>query len=234
MPRDRGIRVVMDDTLPAMLAHSVVFGALEADERQQLAARGHRRRIASETSICRAGDPGDSMMIVLKGSVRVSLTTPAGRDIILGDLSEGDIFGEIALLDGRPRSADITALTNCELMVFDRGEILPLLTGNAAFSIRLIQLLCARLRLADERMTDIGFLGLRSRLAKLLVQRTGPQSGGRPPRLSLSQGEIADMIGGARENVNRQLREWHARGIVDMKAGWILVVDRAALDAMAR
>ena len=160
------------------------------------------------------------------------MPTRQGKDLILADLNKGEVFGEVALLDGQPRSAAAQALTNCNLLVLRRGDVLPFLRLHAEACLALVELLCGRLRRADERMTDIGLSQLPVRLAKTLLNRT-VADGQASRRLSNSQGELGDMVGASRESVNRTLRRWHEQGLVELKDGWITVLSRDALNALA-
>ncbi|MGA8952717.1 MAG: Crp/Fnr family transcriptional regulator [Xanthobacteraceae bacterium] len=160
-------------------------------------------------------------MAVIVGTVRISLPTARGKEIILADLRSGELFGEIALLDGRPRSANATAHTNCELVVLERRDVIPFLERNPAASLKLMEMLCARIRRSDERMADIAFFNLPVRLAKTLLSYQ-PQGRG-VIKLSLSQSELAEMSGGTREKVNRCLRDWHRQGILELKDRWTII-----------
>ena len=184
------------------------------------------RTFSAGDSICRNGDHGDSMMAVVVGTVRVSLPTVRGKEIILADLRPGEIFGEIALLDGRPRSANAMALTNCQLMVLARRDVLPFLKTNPAACMKLMEILCARIRRSDERMADIAFYNLPVRLAKILLSYQ-PQ-GRSATKLSLSQSELAEMTGGSREKVNRCLRDWQRQGILELKNRWTIILKPAS------
>jgi CRP-like cAMP-binding protein len=172
------------------------------------------------------------MMAVIVGTVRISLPAIKGREIILADLQTGDLFGEIALLDGKMRSADATAHTKCELMVLHRRDLFPFLERNPAACIKLMEMLCARIRRSDERMADIAFLNLQARLAKTLLNY--PTNSAGSIRLSLSQSELAAMAGGARENVNRCLRDWQRRGILELKNRWTIIRQPEALRKLAK
>jgi CRP-like cAMP-binding protein len=211
------------------LRKCAIFGELDASALSALADRAHHRRFQAGNQIFRFGDPGQSMMIVMTGTVRVSRPTSKGKEIILGDLGPGEVIGEIAVLDGKERSADASALTNVEALLLDRREILPFLEAHPRLCMKMLSLLCARLRLADERMADVGFFDLSIRLAKTLLRRAPTAE--RSPRFKLpfSQGELAEMIGGTRESVNRQLQEWKKEGVLKLDRGWIIVVDREAL-----
>jgi CRP/FNR family transcriptional regulator, cyclic AMP receptor protein len=210
-----------------LLEKSTLFGALDEKARREVAAYGKPRSYAAGEPICRLDDHGDSMMAIVVGTVRIWLPAVKGREIILADLPAGELFGEIALLDGKPRSANATALTNCELMVLQRRDVMPFLDRNPSVCIKLMEILCARIRRSDERMSDIAFFDLPARVAKTLLRY--PASGPGPVRISLSQGELAAMVGGTRENVNRCLREWQRRGILELKDRWTIIRKPEAL-----
>jgi CRP-like cAMP-binding protein len=207
--------------LPGQLERSVLFSSLDEKARRDIAAFAKPRSFSTGEPICRLGDRGDSMMAVVVGTVRISLPTTRGKEVILADLRAGELFGEIAVLDGKPRSADATALTNCELMVLERRDLLPFLERNPGTCMKLMEMVCARLRHSDERMADITFLNLPVRLAKTLLNYEPEVRVG--TKLSLSQSELAEMAGGTREKVNRCLREWQRRGIIELKNRWTII-----------
>jgi CRP/FNR family transcriptional regulator, cyclic AMP receptor protein len=213
-----------------LLEKCLFFKALDERERRDLAGHVIARSFAVDEPICHVGDPGYSMMGVAVGIVRISLPTPKGRDIILADLTAGELFGEIALLDGKPRSANVTALTKCELLVLERRDVLPFLERSPTACLNLMQLLCARIRRSDERMAEIAFFDIPARLARALM-RNAPHGRG-PPKLSLSQRELAEMCGATRENVNRCLREWQRSGILELKDRWTIILKPEALQAL--
>lgn len=176
------------------------------------------------------------MMAVSEGSVRIGVHTPAGRQVVLTEIPKGGVFGEIALLDGGERSADAVAVTNCKLVVLERSRFLPLLKRDVGLSIRLIEALCGQVRRSDERMLELAFLDLPSRLAKAVLRGSEREVAGRvevSAKLSISQGELANMIGASRENVNRCLRRWQDADLIELKDGWLVIVDRAGLVELA-
>jgi len=213
-----------------LLDECILFKALNERERCDLAARAQSRIVGPNEPIFHVGEPGTSMMGVIAGTVRISLPTSNGKEVILADLPAGALFGEIALLDGKPRSASAAALTKCELLVLERRDFLPFLERSPTARLNLMQLLCGRIRRSDERLAEIAFFNLPARLAKALL-RYPAQEGG-PPKLSLSQRELADMTGGTRENVNRCLREWQRRGILELKNRWTIILKPEALQAI--
>jgi CRP-like cAMP-binding protein len=214
-----------------LLEKCALFRALDEPARRELVALAHRRGVDAGDAIFHLGAPGHSMVAVLVGTVRVSMPAHKGKEIILADLPAGELLGEIALLDGRERSANARALTKCELLVLERRDVMPFLERNPKACLQLMALLCARIRRSDERMSDIAFFDLPARLAKTLLHYPAP--GHDPPRLSLSQSELADMAGGTRENVNRCLRDWQRRGILGLKEGWTIILKPDALRAIA-
>ena len=211
-----------------VLEQSPLFAQMDENSRHELISLAMPRSFGAGEPVCRVGDPGGSMMAVLAGTVRISMPTVKGKEVILADLRPGQLFGEIALLDGKPRSANATALTKCDLLVLERRNVIPFLERNPAACLQLMELLCARIRRSDERMADLAFFELPSRLAKVLLRYASEKTGAEV-RLSLSQTELAEMVGATRENVNRCLRDWHRRGIVKLKGGWTIILDTEQL-----
>jgi CRP/FNR family cyclic AMP-dependent transcriptional regulator len=176
------------------------------------------------------------MMAVVTGTVRIVAPSPQGKEIVLGELKAGEVFGEIALLDGGERSADAVALTNCELVALERRDLMAALQRNPEACLRLLEVVCKRLRETDERITEIAFFELPVRLAKVLLRTTVHAAGSARaanPKVALSQRELGNMIGGTRESVNRCLRGWQRRGIIRLAKGWIILENPAALTEIA-
>jgi CRP/FNR family transcriptional regulator, cyclic AMP receptor protein len=209
-----------------MLRRCALFAGIEESSIKLLASHAHRRRHPAGEVIFRIGSPGQSMMAVLAGTVRISAPSPDGKDIVLADVGAGEVFGEIALLDGKDRSADAMALTNCDLLVLERRDMMAFLERHPAVYGSLLVVLCDRLRRADQLIGEIAFLDLPTRLAKALLRVAG---GTAQAKLALSQRELGTMIGGTRESVNRCLREWHRRGLIQLEEGWIIIRDAPAL-----
>ncbi|MGV8838950.1 MAG: Crp/Fnr family transcriptional regulator [Bauldia sp.] len=216
-----------------LLKSSVLFRDLDEAGLRELAAHAAWRRYAAGQAIFHMGDPGESLMGIATGTVRITRTTAQGDEIILADFVPGDVFGEIALLDGQGRSANATAIANCTLLVLSRGDLLVFLGTRPKLAVSIIRLLCGKLRTADDRSADLVFLSLGGRLAKAVLARAVGSPAFPGGRISLSQSELATMIGATRPNVNRQLKAWEREGIVAMNRGWITVVDREALKAEA-
>ncbi|MEO7221167.1 MAG: Crp/Fnr family transcriptional regulator [Devosia sp.] len=221
----------MDSTIDnaALLAKCALFQPLPEAERGLIAAKAHRRRYARGDVIFRIGDVGDSLMVVVSGRIRITLPDASGRDIILTDLVSGDVFGEIAMLDGEGRSADATSLAVSEVLVLERSHMLTFLAARPELCLKLLVLLSARLRKADERMADLAAIEVEVRLAKTLLKWL--QGGANP--VTLTQSELADTVVASREAVNRQLAAWQRRGVVAIRDGHIHIAQPKALADIA-
>jgi CRP-like cAMP-binding protein len=206
------------------LRGSFLFPLLGPDERDRFIAAARPRSWRAGASIFVMDDPGSSMMLVRSGTVRIGYPTPEGRSFILAELEAGAVFGEIALLDGGRRSADATAATDCELLVFERRDFLPLLERNWQLTEAVLRVVCERLRQADAHIADLAFSDLPGRLAKLLLARARPADAGRAA-VTATQGALADMVGSSREAVNRCLRKWQQAGLVTIADGRIMLTD---------
>lgn len=216
---------------PAAADQDLFYQTFGSDDRAFLAARVHRRRYQAGSMIFRAGDPGDSLLGVLQGTVRISLPTRGGKDLIFADLPSGEIFGEIGLLDDRGRSADASALTNVELAVLGRADAFEFFERRPEAYRKLIALVAKRLRSADERTSDLAFSGLEVRLAKIVLRRTEAAQG--VAKLSITQGDLAKLALCSREALNRQLSDWRERGLVQLQDGWIVLRAVAAIRSIA-
>jgi CRP-like cAMP-binding protein len=181
-------------------------------------------------TICSKGDPGNSLFAVISGTVKISVSSPDGRNAILNLIGPGDIMGEIAVLDGQARSADVIANTNCELYVIDRRDFLPFVRSQPALAMKFIEILCARLRWTSDQVEQVILQDLPGRLAATLlglIEKRNIDPEGRT--IAVTQQEISEMVGMTRESINKQLRVWAARSWVRLEHGAIVVLDADAL-----
>jgi len=214
-----------------------LFRGLDPAHRHALVARAKIQRFNSGQTIFLMGSPGDSMMAVLSGKVRISMSSAQGKEIVLAILQEEEVFGEIAMLDGKERTADAKTVTDCVLAVLERRDVLTFLEKNPGACLRLIEVFCQRMRLTDELVAEVAMLQLPARLAKaflrIMESKLEPRSRERVSTIQVSQRELGNLIGAARENVNKCLREWQRSGIVQVKDAGITVLNRAALKKVA-
>jgi CRP/FNR family cyclic AMP-dependent transcriptional regulator len=219
------------------LGECVLFHGLTVEQRTALVARAPTRTFAPGQIIFLMGAPGDTMMAVLSGSVRISVPTPDGKEIVLAILERGDVFGEIALLDGKERTAEATAMTACSVAILNRREVLSFLDRHPGAWLKIVQVLCGRLRNTDQHIAELALLKLPARLAKALLRLANAQSraanGGAGLHVRLSQHQIANVCGTTRESINKCLRAWQRRGLVEIGKNLITVADRTALEELA-
>jgi CRP/FNR family transcriptional regulator, cyclic AMP receptor protein len=210
-----------------------VFGALAPAQIKQLGSLARARRIVSGTTLFVKGDRGTALFAVVSGTVKITVPSIDGREATFNLLQAGEIFGEIALLDGQPRSADAIAVTDCELMVIERRDFLGFVRGEPKVAMKLIELLCARLRLAGAREEEVVFLNLSARLARLLLRLLAVNAAAADKnRLSITQQRISEVLGATRESVNKHLQIWARRRVIALKRGTILVLAPWALAAL--
>lgn len=219
-----------------LLERHFLLGKLNRKGLDSLLAHARVEHYPTGREIFAKGSPGRSMMAVLRGAVKISSPSIAGKEVVLNIIAPGEIFGEIAVLDGEERTADATAMDDCELLVIDRRDFIPLLEDNPEVSAMLLKILCRRLRQTSAQVEDVVFRHLESRIAKALLHIAqsigGHAVGGRSLGIRLSQQEIGNIVGSSRESVNRQLQLWHKAGVVDLAKGTIVIRDQTALERL--
>jgi CRP-like cAMP-binding protein len=214
---------------PAILRSHWLFGKLDARAIERLAACMLNRSVKRGTTIFAKGDESTSLFAIGAGTVKIGVPSADGRDAVFNLLDAGDIFGEIAILDGHPRTADAIAVTDCELFTIERREFLPLVASHPDVALKLIEMLCARLRHTSEQVEDILFLNLPMRLAKTLLRMT-ERTTETPAKIAITQRDLGQMIGMSRESTNKQLRVWAKRKWIELERGGVTVLapDRLA------
>src|SRR5690348_3208685 len=220
------------DDARRLLAECSLFRGLAPDERSQLVARAHVRKFGVGDTIFLIGAPGDSMMAILEGTVRISVPSPEGKEVVLAILHPGEVFGEIALLDGKGRTADARAMTKCHVAVLDRRDVLAFFERQPQAWPKLVEVLCDRLRRTDQHLAEMALLEIPLRLAKTLLRllAEGNTAG---PKIALSQRELGNIVGASRESVNKCLNEWQRRGIVTIEDNFINIANRKVLEQLA-
>ena len=220
-----------------LIGRSFPFGELDESVRAALASICRWDRRAAGEVIFRQGDPGTSMVVILSGSVRVVTSSAEGKRLALAILGEGQVVGEMALLEGGIRSADVITEEPTELLVLERRDLIPFLEHNPRICIMLLEVLSGRLRQTTETLSDRAFLSLEARLAKALLRLADvygrETADGVRIELKLSQRAIGEMIGASRESVNKQLQAWSDEGIVQLKRGNVAVLQPEGLTRIA-
>lgn len=224
-------RLDATDARYEVLARNALFGRLLAEDIARLAAYAHVRPMRRGQTLFRRGDPGAGLIAVLSGRVRIVLPSEDGKDIVLNTVRAGEVFGEIALLDGRPRSANAVALTDGRLMTLERRDVLPLLEARPKLALAVIEVLCERLRRTSAQVEELLFFPLEVRLARSLLRLATAQNLASIPA---TQKELAELVGAAREGINRTLKAWEADGVVSLIPGRVTIRNEAALRLLAQ
>ncbi|MGJ4888107.1 Crp/Fnr family transcriptional regulator [Bradyrhizobium sp. HKCCYLR20261] len=218
----------------SVLRQHPMFRELEADALDQLCRYAKPTSLKRGATIFSKGDPGSSLYAVISGTVKISVSSPDGRNAILNLISAGELFGEVAVLDGRERTADATANTNCEILVIDRREFLPFVKSQPVLAMKFIELLCDRLRWTSDQVEQVILQDLPRRLASALLGLTEKRKLDPASRtIAITQQEISEMVGMTRESINKQLRAWAARDWVRLEHGAIVLLNPEPLRGLA-
>jgi len=193
-----------------LLSKTTLFGKLPADVQAKIAQQMRPVSFGSGQQIFSRGDPGTEMYLVLEGRVRLSIISLDGRELAFTHAAPGDIFGEIATLDGGARTADATAVSAVKALSLSRAQINTFVETSPAFAKAAIDLLCRRLREGDQQLEVIALHRIEVRLARYLLSAVRQQHGAAPPKspaisLGISQGELALVLGASRPKVNAAL-----------------------------
>ena len=214
-----------------------LLGKLSGDEIDTLLHFARVERYRTGDEIFSKGSPGQSMMAVLRGTVKMTSVSYDGREIVFRIMYPDDCFGEIALLDGEERSADAVAMTDCELLVLQRRDFMPILEKRADICLILLKVLCQRLRQTTEQVEDVLFRHIESRIAKQLLQLSESASLHSLPGLSADlhfpQRELGHIAGCSRESVNKTMQTWHKAGIITLGRGSVMIRNLAEIRRLA-
>lgn len=222
----------------ALLRRNSLFAVLSDAEMEAMLEFAKLRRAAAEERIFAKGDSGDSLYVILRGRVAVQTESDEAKVMLLNILDTGSLFGEIAMLDGGERTATVVAQESTELLRIDRRDFMPFLLQRPDLCVRLMAVLCERVRWTSAIIEDTVFLNVPRRLAKrilMLSQAYGrtTDSGTRITAF-VSQEDLANMLGVSRESVNKTLKQFQTAGAISYRNGYIIVHDESFLDQVSR
>jgi CRP/FNR family cyclic AMP-dependent transcriptional regulator len=220
----------------SLLRADTFLGGLPDDVFDGVYRRGQMARFAKGEVIFHRGDEGSKMMLILRGVVKVSNTSPDGREAVLNFLGPGDVNGEITVLDGLDRTATAVALEPTEVFVIQRRDLLPAILANPESMMEIIQVLCGKLRVTSALIED-SLNEMSGRTARGLL-RLADQHGrntkdGIVINLRLSQRDLGAYMGLSRENTSRQLTTLRQKGLISIDGARIVIRDREGLEAAA-
>jgi CRP/FNR family transcriptional regulator, cyclic AMP receptor protein len=215
------------DQATEVLRGVALFAVLGQDGLTAAVRAGSTRTYGAGQIICHQGDPGDRLYVVVHGLVKVVLTSERGNEIFLRTLGDAEVFGELALLDGSPRSASVVAVESTLVFMLLRERLLELMRQHPRLADEFLRMLGQLVRRLTEQAGDLVFLDLPGRLAKLLLQLAGQYgaAGGAVLDRRLTQSDLAAMIGASRPAVNRALQSLAARGYLTVQGQAITIRD---------
>ncbi len=212
-----------------ILKMNPLFADLGTEALQRIAALCHTQQLGADEVLFQKGDRGDAVYGIRRGQIRIETGAADGARLTLNFQGAGDLFGEIAVLDGQSRTADAIAAEPTELFVLRRSDLMTFLEREPKIAIRLIELLCQRIRWVSERMEESVLQTLPVRLARRLCALADDFGS----EVHISQEQLGIYVGAARESVNRQLQQWRKDGILELQRGRILLKDQDRLAAVA-
>jgi len=214
-------------SVEAALAKADLMAALSDATRLRLAKQGVPCTVDPGKLLFAKGDKGDALYVLLEGEVEVRTSTEAGKDIRLASLKPHALIGEMAVLDGGVRSADICAIRRSRFLRIGRDQAIAALESEPRALLKLIAEMSRRLRHADSALEDAHTLDLGGRLALRLLEEAGDSAA-----VTLTQTELARRIGASREKVNRKLHEWAEEGWINMGRAGIKLLARDKLKSL--
>ncbi|MDQ4028925.1 MAG: Crp/Fnr family transcriptional regulator [Actinomycetota bacterium] len=210
----------------ALLARTALFENLDDDARNSLASVAINRSYKKGHLICHQGDLGEALFIIVEGHVKVFVTSEEGDEMVLVTLGPSEVFGELSLMDGGPRSASAEALEPTKLLAIGRGPLLEVLRHRPEATDALLRSLGAVVRRLTEQAADLVFLDLHGRVAKLLLglaDHQPPAEGEVELDFHFTQTDLAAMVGGSRQSVNQILHTFERRGYLALQGRKIIL-----------
>lgn len=226
----------MDEIL-SFLRKVPLFEGLRDSELEEIAALGQRKSLKKNAFVVMAGEPGTAMYVILKGSVKVTLVSKDGREMILAILKAGETFGEMSLLDeGAKRSADVVTLEPSEVLVLYRDDFIHYAQKNPRMLLNMARVLARRLRETDEKLSSLVFLDVTGRVARYFLEVAREEGRREPggvliPR-TLKIEELAQFLGCSRETISRALKFLRQKGLIESRRNGVLLKGYEALEEM--
>lgn len=221
-----------------LLAGHPLFAALDPAERARLLSYAVTQRYAAGDLVFRKDDPGTEMSLIVSGQIKIRVGGEGGgKEAVLALLGPGEVLGELALLDGKERSADAIAMVPTTLLSLQRRDFVDAIKRRPEVAIGVLSVLCARLRRTSVAVEDRYLLNFSARLAKTLLSLAASGGAATAPGtvvvLPMSQGAMASMIGCSRETLNKQLHVWQDAGLIRVRRRQITLLDPEGLAGIA-
>lgn len=221
---------VIEESALDLLRRVPLFAELDDEELARFSQVAVPRAFPAGTRVFHEGDASDACYIVRSGTFRITREHPDGRAITLATFGPGEIFGELAMLDGETRSASVEALEDGELLALPARDVRTLLNTHAQITFKFLEALVRRLRSANERISRQSFQTVPGRVAGVLLQLAEEQdSSGSEVTIRMSQADLAQLAGTSRESASRFIADLERAGVVRPQRGRVTVLDRNRL-----
>jgi CRP/FNR family transcriptional regulator, cyclic AMP receptor protein len=213
----------------SLLAQVPLFAFLNQEQLADLEATVRARHYGKGAVIFMAGDPGTSLCLIESGRVKLGFTSAEGREMLLDVFGPGEFFGELALLDGQPRSTDAVAIEPTRILHVVRDDFVRFLRQEHDAAIELLEVLSRRLRRDTQMLQDAAFLDVPARLARTLLRLAQPLNADMPRTPRMTQNDLAGLVGTTRETLNVWLRYFQEQGLIRYQRGEVTVLQAAGL-----
>jgi len=211
-----------------------LFADLAREELERIAPMTRAQKFGRYQVIIRAGERGAVVFLLTAGAVRVSVAGPGGKEVMVGVLYPGDIFGEMAILDGRPRSATVTAMEETEVLAIRRQDFLDFIREVPDAAAKMIITLCLRLRRMNQKAGDLAYGRAPQRVARMLLElaqgQGQPTSAGTVVEVPFTHRELAELAGVSRETFTRLLAMFQRRGLLTLKRRQLCIQAHSQLE----
>jgi len=213
----------------AVLRAVPLFASFSDEQLRGISTMVKRRSAPRNTTIMAAGDPTDSLYIVLSGRLKVMMSDADGREVILTIIGPGEFFGEMGLIDDSPRSASVVTIEPCELLSISKRDFKLSMEQNFELAMTVMRGLVRRLREADRKIGSLALLDVFGRVAHLLIDMSENVDGQRVVTRRIPKQDIAKMIGASREMVSRVMKDLQEGGFIEVRGAKIVIHDEVVL-----
>jgi CRP/FNR family transcriptional regulator, cyclic AMP receptor protein len=197
-----------------MLKTIDIFSCLDEHTLATLEKAAVRKKIPKNTLLFSRGDVSDSMYVIIEGKVKAVLYNEDGKEILFSIFGPGDYFGEIGMLDGKPRTASLVTKTSCKVLILKKHDLDTIIFNSVAMSAQLLKKMLIKLREATIRIENLTFMNVYGRIVNLLLQLADKQADGVLSLERLTHQEIANMVGASREMASRIMKELYSTGYI--------------------
>jgi CRP-like cAMP-binding protein len=220
-----------------LLANVELFSDFSTKQLEAVSLVARNKTLQRREELFHKGDHSEEVYVIASGKLKVLTTSAEGDDVVFSILGPREVFGEVALLGATSRTASVSAIEDCQLLVIGRRDFTSFLRTNPEVSAKLLSVLAIRLKRVSELVEDTLFLNLPLRLAKKLLSLSrayGEEAAeGIRIDLRLSQEEWGDLVGTTRESVNKQMRKWTEAGIIQVDHGYVIILNPVELEKLA-